>query len=531
MAAFFVSCFVWIVCSQAITSTDQPSLVVNYHANHSPKCNSHTLLSTNPDAIYAGAYYTNDNVSAIVELIDCHKPCFHPSVVQFSSLFSKTHVQKDVEYDDQSNAISSYEPKSINFTAPFLPLSSKKQIEKWVDSIVADCIDANSMLNDIIDTHTPLPNYQHEHPSRLFTTHSNRTHYNSYNYIQTICTLAATLFGVFVSQSRPLQLCLFISFNLLISVHAQYFNCTGWAACKHHDLVCDQGNATINCTIDCIEPNSCSYANIYGGAGPLFLDCIGTSSCSTANIYGGVAPMFLNCHGEGSCRSADIYTANTTTLIDAQGDYSLKWSDIWCNTTEYCNITVQGTEALEYAFIYADVVNGTKLYVNATGEMTLKYTDIACPIDHIPGDRYSNDALCNIYAQGENVMFGTNIYAVESFHNVKIECDLNRTGPTYEYPVLFCGKHLDEPCALECPQNDIDFLDPNCFCVDYTIPSPAPTHNPTMLPTTSSPTFSPTKYDPEEEPPNTLYVSKNGCDAGPCDSDRFNSSTYAPSCS
>eukprot|EP01083_Nonionella_stella_P085636 237515_1 len=149
MAAFFVSCIVWIVCSQAITSTDQPSLVVNYHANHSPKCNSHTLLSTNPDANYAGAYYTNDNVSAIVELIDCHKPCFHPSVVQFSSLFSKTHVQKDVESDDEVNAISSYEPKSINFTAPFLPLSSKKQIEKWVDSIVAD-----SMLNDIIDTHT-----------------------------------------------------------------------------------------------------------------------------------------------------------------------------------------------------------------------------------------------------------------------------------------------------------------------------------------------------------------------------------------
>eukprot|EP01083_Nonionella_stella_P135482 412145_1 len=126
MAAFFVSCIVWIVCSQAITSTDQPSLVVNYHANHSPKYNSNTLLSTNPDANYAGAYYTNpdanyagayytnDNVSAIVELIDCHKPCFHPSVVQFSSLFSKTHVQKDVESDDQSNAISSYEPKSIN---------------------------------------------------------------------------------------------------------------------------------------------------------------------------------------------------------------------------------------------------------------------------------------------------------------------------------------------------------------------------------------------------------------------------------
>eukprot|EP01083_Nonionella_stella_P093532 262178_1 len=116
-------------------------------------------------------------------------------------------------------------------------------------------------------------------------------------------------------------------------------------------------------------------------------------------------------------------------------------------------------------------------------------------------------------------MWATNIYAVESFRNVKLECDmdLNTKYPyapnetiAYEYPVLFCGKQLDEPCAFECLQNDIgialvSLVDPNCFCANYTIPSHAPTHNPTMVPTTASPTFSPTKYDPEEESPNTLY--------------------------
>eukprot|EP01083_Nonionella_stella_P210211 761237_1 len=47
-----------------------------------------------------------------------------------------------------------------------------------------------------------------------------------------------------------------------------------------------------------------------------------------------------------------------------------------------------------------------------------------------------------------------------------------------------------------------------------------------MLPTTSSPSFSPTRYDPNEESQHVLFVSKTRCDAGPCDSDRFDWSGY-----
>eukprot|EP01083_Nonionella_stella_P300614 1027285_1 len=329
--------------------------------------------------------------------------------------------------------------------------------------------------------------------------------YQGSTYIQSLGSVVAALFGGFVSKSHTFKLFLFLSFNLPVSVHAQYTNCTGYRQCYHETITCDHGNAAVNCTIDCIGEYACDFADIYGGAGPLF----------------------INCHGYLACSKADIRT-RASTLIDGQGLSSLSNADIHCNTTEYCNITAEGWMALYWADIYADIVSGTKLFVNATGESALQDTIIRCPIDDIRGDSYSNDALCNIYAQGDEVMKGTKIYAVESFYNAHIECDAPQTtisNPNVYNSVLLCAEfEFDQFCELECPQNGIgiEFVDEsNCFCADYMIPTPQPTHNPTMLPTTSSPTFSPTKYDPKEESPNVLYVSKNGCDAGPCDSDRY----------
>eukprot|EP01083_Nonionella_stella_P119354 356700_1 len=127
----------------------------------------------------------------------------------------------------------------------------------------------------------------------------------------------------------------------------------------------------------------------------------------------------------------------------------------------------------------------------------------------------------------------TLIYMQWNRFNVKIECDTREDRSTVHRDfVLYCTQQFDENCTLQCPQNDvgIEIVDePNCFCADYVLPTPQPTHNPTMRPTTS-PSFSPTRYDPNQESPNILYVSKKGCDAGPCDSDRFDWSTYEPDC-
>eukprot|EP01083_Nonionella_stella_P132770 403698_1 len=332
---------------------------------------------------------------------------------------------------------------------------------------------------------------------------------HSQNYMQIIGSVAASLCGVFVSQPRAFKVALFIAFNLLMSVRTQYFNCTGsydYKPCYNiyygylSTITCDQENVTANCTVDCIGEEACYRATIRGGAGPLS----------------------VNCHGPLACGEADISSAiNASTFIDARGTHSLRQANIGCGSPEYCNITARDDESLQGAMIWT--TNGTKLFVNATGNRTLHNTRIYCPKDYIQGDSYSNDALCNIYAEGEEVMDDTHIYAAESFYNVQIECDTrSQSISSGGISVLFCAKFdAGQSCPLQCLQNDVgpvEFVDEaNCFCANYTFP----THHPTP-----SPTFSPTKYDPKEESPNLLYVSKNGCDAGPCDSDRFDWSGY-----
>eukprot|EP01083_Nonionella_stella_P168358 568201_1 len=226
--------------------------------------------------------------------------------------------------------------------------------------------------------------------------------YQGSTYIQSLGSVVAALFGGFVSKSHTFKLFLFLSFNLPVRVRAQSFNCAAYpnSQCFNGTITCDQGNATVDCIINC-ERYACYYTSIYGGAGRLS----------------------INCHGTGSCEFADIRGANASTVIDAQGLSSLASTSIRCNTREYCNISANGSWVLDRAKINADIVSGTKLFVNATGERALSSTKIYCPMDYIAGVNYSNDALCNIYAKGLYVMEITEIYAVESFHNVQIKCD------------------------------------------------------------------------------------------------------------
>eukprot|EP01083_Nonionella_stella_P049480 131844_1 len=229
--------------------------------------------------------------------------------------------------------------------------------------------------------------------------------------------------------------------------------CIGGAtqSCRSESIYAGAGTLVINCT----EENACEDASIYGGAGELFVNCIADKACDHVSIYGGTGELFINCIGYGGCSFAEIH-ANGPISIDAQAPYSLAFAHIWCNTTTYCNITAQEQLAVYQSFIYANRVSGTKLFINATGRDALLFASIYCPLDYIRGNRYSNDGLCNIYLQGGDVMSDTHIYAMESFHNVKIECDTREDRSTVHRDfVLYCTQQFDENCTLQCPQNDV----------------------------------------------------------------------------
>eukprot|EP01083_Nonionella_stella_P197867 727075_1 len=299
------------------------------------------------------------------------------------------------------------------------------------------------------------------------------------------------------------------------------------------------GDTHVNCIvgeclsawISCTERVPCMSATITGGGGDTSVRCHGVLTCDNATIHGGTANMFVDCVGIGACGNTTLNSGQGNMVINAEGTAALEATTINCLAPKYCNITAYGSElALRDSIIRADFKDGTKLFVNLVGPNVngLARTQIYCPMDHKTGSEYTNDSFCNIHAEGTFVLEDTSIYAVEAFNNVYIECNTDDLigKDCYEnnHPTLYCTSQFNASCALE-PSSDgnhMDFLDPDCLCADYVLPSPPPTAFPSVQPTTALPTFSPTKYDPEGDSPRTLYVStSNGCDVGVCDTDAF----------
>eukprot|EP01083_Nonionella_stella_P007542 21776_1 len=298
-----------------------------------------------------------------------------------------------------SNACSTLERVDIVFILLVIGLTlfGYTCLYNRVSRDVIDPPRINRKQSDSIHLSRQHTRYTHHASTAQSMRKSNKDLYNpvkqsqeTQNYTQIIGSIATALCGLFVSQSRTFKVFSFIAFNLLISGRAQYINCTGddhdtgvAPPCRRKTTSCDQGNATIDCIIDCIGYvyGACVFADIYGGSGSLFINCHGEDACNSAQIHGGAGPLFINCRGYAACQGAQIHSANTPTIIDARGDDSLFAASIWCHTTEYCDITSRGNWSLNEASIYANVVNGTKLFVNATGESALQDTIIRCPID------------------------------------------------------------------------------------------------------------------------------------------------------
>eukprot|EP01083_Nonionella_stella_P317258 1154137_1 len=300
------------------------------------------------------------------------------------------------------------------------------------------------------------------------------------------------------------------------------FDCRAESACQE---------ATINCAIQntfviCNGTEACYETTINGTAvtGDIVVGCFGYA-CVASKVTGGNQNTFINCNGDATCVFATMDGGKGNTYLQCSGENSCRETAISCHSAKYCNITSQGFLSLAGAHIEAGV--GSKLYINASGSFGLVQTEIICPTDRIAGSEYTNNSICRIHAHGDSVLSETIIYAVEAYYNVEIECNRDNEYSCYDIdtvdsnPLLYCTEDLNVSCSMEQSPNGGVFSDEDCLCADYLLPTTPPTINPTMMPTTFAPTFSPTQYDPAGQSPRTLYLSKNGCDVGVCDTEAF----------
>eukprot|EP01084_Bolivina_argentea_P282373 483334_1 len=211
--------------------------------------------------------------------------------------------------------------------------------------------------------------------------------------------------------------------NLYISLYnAQYFNCTGYRSCWAK---------TMNCVDDCT------------------IDCIGEWACGMATINAENGNVYLNCNGGiYSCGYQTIYAKTANLLrVNASGYYALYSGNILCPQNNYCNITAAGDTTLSRATITGLI--GSKLFIKANGYSIMKRATIHCPPDYLPGTKYTNDAICDISADGNYALEFTEIYANEGFNDVKVKCESSICYQNTNNPFLYCGELLDQLCVLQ----------------------------------------------------------------------------------
>eukprot|EP01083_Nonionella_stella_P199823 732426_1 len=279
-------------------------------------------------------------------------------------------------------------------------------------------------------------------------------------------------------------------FNVIGGIQNTYINCNGTRTCINATMDGGKGNTYLQCS----GGLACEESTINGATvtGDMVVDCIGDWVCLDFNVTGGIQNTFINCNGTATCVNAIMDGGKGNTYLQCSGERACQASTINCLSAKDCNMTAQGLLSLADAHIEAEV--GSKLFINASGSFALSTTEIVCPIDHMTGSEYTNDSICRIHAHGNRVLYDAIIYAVEAFYNVEIECNLDNNYSCYDIgtmdnnPLLYCTEDLDVSCYMKQSPNGGLFLEEDCLCADYLLPTTPPTINPTMMPTTSAPT-------------------------------------------
>ena len=208
-------------------------------------------------------------------------------------------------------------------------------------------------------------------------------------------------------------------------------------------------------------------------------------------------------------------------------------AEINCPPHHGCNISCSG-----HYSCYGLTINGTigtKLHLTATGEQALNFANVYCPPDTVRGDVFSDDGSCTIIVDGNNgqnrnIVDDLFIFAMDAFNGLNLKC-LDAPCDYWNTPIhLLCGPTYENgACAVKPLFTDTNGIQSEWECIDstnpcqgYMLPSPQPSQSPTIEPTTFSPTYSPTKYNPNDEPPVTLFVDEvNGCDIGHCNAENI----------
>eukprot|EP01083_Nonionella_stella_P093216 261104_1 len=217
----------------------------------------------------------------------------------------------------------------------------------------------------------------------------------------------------------------------------------------------------------------------------------------------------IECHGEGTCSDSEIICKeNEECVITCAGDHSCQNAHISCPQDHVCLIACTADDAAFESICEHLMVNATLsayLSLQASANWnTLRASVIHCPY-HGP---------CDLNADGRHVMTFMDVYAVQGFSDLNIQCQDCYLGD------LYCTESFEHKCHMD---PSINQCQPPCnslyqqrntgfdgqICNDYRRPTPKPTESPSDSPSvhpsaypTAEPSVSPTMY-PSAQPSAT----------------------------
>ena len=133
---------------------------------------------------------------------------------------------------------------------------------------------------------------------------------------------------------------------------------------------------------------------------------------------------------------------------------------------------------------YSDI-NGSfsnALEVSFSERDALRYADIFCPMDLKPKGSIKS---CKIHSDGDSyiALTGTNIYAIESFYDVSIQCDtLNYY--SFHRPKIYCTENYNINCEISLSNltsNEWKCYNQSNLCNSYILPTHSPTIDPSLV--------------------------------------------------
>eukprot|EP01083_Nonionella_stella_P088145 245470_1 len=209
-----------------------------------------------------------------------------------------------------------------------------------------------------------------------------------------------------------------------------------------------------NCNIACNGERSCFRSIIYC---PVSADCVikcnGKYSCRyfTVNSPSTGNALRIECNEYLGCADANILAANNAGgLLHISGsnskiNYMLDGSSIVCPRDGKCEVNASGYQAMKDTFINATLAR--TLHVKSSGKEALMNSKIYCP-------NSEQACIVEIHSKKFRILYETEIYAVESFKDLKLICDGHNCNKKLanggiHAPVLFCNAKFDDNCKLK----------------------------------------------------------------------------------